>query len=43
VRYRHTAYVLRGLGSNTLSISATNDGIEPGDSRMVGLAVRADF
>lgn len=27
---RNTAYTLRGLGSNTLSISAANDGIEPG-------------
>lgn len=27
---RNTAYTIRGLGSNTLSISAANDGIEPG-------------
>jgi len=27
---RNTAYTLRGLGSNTLAISAANDGIEPG-------------
>ncbi len=27
---RNTAYTLRGLGSNSLSISAANDGIEPG-------------
>ncbi len=27
---RNTAYTLRGLGSNTLSISAANDGMEPG-------------
>ena len=27
---RHTAYTIRGLGSNTLSISSANDGIEPG-------------
>jgi len=27
---RNTAYTVRGLGSNTLSISAANDGIEPG-------------
>lgn len=27
---RNTAYTLRGLGSNTLSISAANDGTEPG-------------
>lgn len=27
---RNTAYSIRGLGSNTLSISAANDGIEPG-------------
>ena len=27
---RNTAYTLRGLGSNTLSISAANDGVEPG-------------
>jgi iron complex outermembrane receptor protein len=27
---RNTAYTLRGLGSSTLSISAANDGIEPG-------------
>ena len=32
---RNTAYTIRGLGSNTLSISAANDGIEPG----VGLYV----
>lgn len=27
---RNTAYTIRGLGSNTLSISAANDGMEPG-------------
>src|SRR6185436_6652888 len=27
---RNTAYTIRGLGSNTLAISAANDGIEPG-------------
>ena len=27
---RNTAYTIRGLGSNTLSVSAANDGIEPG-------------
>ncbi len=27
---RNTAYTIRGQGSNTLSISAANDGIEPG-------------
>jgi iron complex outermembrane receptor protein len=27
---RNTAYTIRGLGSNALSISAANDGIEPG-------------
>ena len=27
---RNTAYTIRGLGSNTLSISSANDGIEPG-------------
>jgi len=27
---RNTAYTLRGLGSNSLSISAANDGMEPG-------------
>ena len=27
---RNTAYTIRGLGSSTLSISAANDGIEPG-------------
>lgn len=27
---RNTAFTIRGLGSNTLSISAANDGIEPG-------------
>lgn len=27
---RNTAYTLRGLGSNTLSVSAANDGVEPG-------------
>ncbi|MBU6377495.1 MAG: TonB-dependent receptor [Gammaproteobacteria bacterium] len=27
---RNTAYTLRGLGSNTLAISAANDGMEPG-------------
>ncbi|MCP5358517.1 MAG: TonB-dependent receptor [Pseudomonadales bacterium] len=27
---RNTAYTIRGMGSNTLSISAANDGMEPG-------------
>lgn len=27
---RNTAYTIRGLGSNTLSVSSANDGIEPG-------------
>ncbi len=27
---RNTAYTIRGLGSNTLAISAANDGMEPG-------------
>ena len=27
---RNTAYTIRGLGSNTLSVCAANDGIEPG-------------
>jgi iron complex outermembrane receptor protein len=27
---RNTSYTIRGLGSNTLSISAANDGMEPG-------------
>ena len=27
---RNTAYTIRGLGSNTLSVSAADDGIEPG-------------
>jgi outer membrane receptor protein involved in Fe transport len=27
---RNTAYTIRGLGSNTLSVSAANDGMEPG-------------
>jgi len=27
---RNTAYTIRGLGSNTLSISSANDGMEPG-------------
>lgn len=27
---RNRAYTIRGLGSNTLSVSAANDGIEPG-------------
>jgi iron complex outermembrane receptor protein len=38
---RNTAYTIRGLGSNTLSISAANDGIEPGVGFYVDQVYRA--
>ncbi len=36
---RNTAYTIRGLGSNTLSVSAANDGIEPGVGLLCGWRV----